>query len=106
MEVKKTMMRIKIRRQWNSYEIATILLESLQDICWDDISGGSSRRAPQQFLHGYVFCNKIDGDFGHSCKHGKWPHYVKVCITKKDNAAEVYQGLLKIAGPRPQKIKP
>ncbi|MGI0062620.1 MAG: hypothetical protein ACREBA_09250 [Nitrosotalea sp.] len=98
-------MKIQIRRQWNSYKIATVLLESLQNIHWDNISGGTSRRAPQQFLHGYVFCTAMEEDFDHACMHGEAPHLIKVCITKKDNTQEAYQDLLKIAGPRSQKIK-
>jgi hypothetical protein len=29
--------------------------------------------------------HQIDGEIGHSCRHGPPPHRIKVCMTKKDN---------------------
>ena len=96
---------IQIRRQWNSYKIATTLLEYLEKFHWDNVSGGVCRQAPQYFLHAQVLCTAIDGDFDHSCEHGPPPHKIKVCIVKKDNK-ESWQELLKLVGtPKPQMKK-
>ena len=39
-------------------------------------------------MHGYVLCDRmIDGELGHSCRHGPAPHRIKICITKKGNEA-------------------
>jgi len=93
---------IKIRRQWNSYRIATTLLEYLEKFHWDNVSGGVCKRSPQYFLHAKVLCTTIVGDFDHSCEHGPPPHEIKVCIVKKDNK-EVWQQLLNLVGtPKPQ----
>ena len=96
---------IRIRRQWNSYNIATTLLEYLENFHWSNVSGGVWKRAPQCFLHARVLCTAIDGDFDHSCMHGPPPHSIKVCIVKKDNK-EVWQELLQLVGtPKPQMKK-
>jgi len=95
-------MKILIRRQWNDFQIAETDFENLESLHWDNISGGVQRRAPQPFIHGYVFCNLIDGEFGHSCMHGDGPHKIKVCITKKGNES-VWSQILEIAGPKPKK---
>ena len=45
---------------------------------------------------------KIEGEIGHSCRHGNGPHWIKVCIVKKDQDPEVWKKILEIAGPKPK----
>jgi hypothetical protein len=97
-----------IRRQWNDYRIGKVRLSQLSNPRWDNISGGAMAPAPQMFIHGYVWCNEVEGEIAHSCSHGAGPHKIKVCVVKKDNEPEVFKRLLEIVGPKPklQKKKP
>lgn len=96
-------MDVQIRRQWNDYRIGTVNLEDIENLCWDRISGGVHNVAPQPFIHGNVYCDKIDGEIGHSCIHGIPPHYIKVCLVKKDNDTKIWNKILEIVGPKPKK---
>ena len=96
-------MIVQIRRHWNDWRIGTCELDDLSDLHWTDTSGGVCCRAPQPFIHAYIWCNKIAGEVAHSCAHGDGPHNIKVCIVKKDNSPEIYTELLAIAGDKPQK---
>jgi hypothetical protein len=95
------MSKVKIRRQWNSWQIAEVDLEDLDGLRWSNMSGGVRARAPQFFVHGYTSCASISGDIAHSCAHGEGPHSIKVCIVKKDQSADVWRKILAIAGPKP-----
>lgn len=95
-----------VRRQWNNWLKGKVKMESLQDLHWDNMSGGVMSIAPQYFIHGYILCTDIiEGEIAHSCAHGEGPHRIKVCIVKKDNDKEIFDELLKIVGPKPKKGK-
>lgn len=90
-------MKIKVRRQWNNWRIAEVDLSDLTNLHWDKISGGVRAPAPRPFIHGNILCDAYNGDLAHSCAHGKRPHLIKVCITKKDNDKEVFAALRQLA---------
>jgi hypothetical protein len=93
--------KVYIRRQWNDWRIGSVQLSQIEGLHWDDYSGGVWKRAPQLFIHGYVYCTDVDGEISHSCLHGPPPHRIKVCVVKKDNAPRVFEMLLAIVGPKP-----
>ena len=95
-------MKVNIKRQWDSYRMGTTELEHLEDLHWDEVSGGVNSFAIQPFIHGYVLCTQIDGEIDHSCQHGPPPHRIKVCMLKKDNDPEVWKEILSLAGSRPK----
>lgn len=91
---------INVRRHWQSYQSASYRLSSIESLHWSAYSGGVVRRAPREFLHGYVMCDgQIGGEVAHSGIHGPCPHRIKVCIVKADNRA-VFPQLLELY-PRP-----
>jgi hypothetical protein len=82
---------VKVRRQYNDFQIATYRLENLEGLHWSDVSGGVQARANRAYLSGYVWCDgAIDGAVAHSCAHGEGPHRIKVCVVKKDNPKAIY----------------
>jgi hypothetical protein len=82
---------ITIRRQWNDWRKATVRLQDLWGFHCDDTSGGVRARSSQMFLHAYIWCTApMEGEISHSCRHGKPPHEIKVCITKADNTKAEY----------------
>ena len=93
---------VRVRRQWNNYRIGEVDLAHLHSIRWDSTSGGVGARTPQPFIHGNTTCTAILGDIAHSCRHGPPPHWIKVCVVKKDNSKEVWQKVNDIAGPKPK----
>src|SRR5580704_13263207 len=95
------MTKINIRRQWNSWRVAEADLDDLSGLHWTSVSGGVCSRAPQPFVHGYVSCANVVGDVAHSCRHGRGPHSIKICIVKKDQPPEVWREILEIVGPKP-----
>ena len=77
-----------IQRQWDDWKEARVRLEDLSGFHWGDISGGVQAVAPRSFIHAYVLCSDfIEGEVAHSCRHGRGPHKIKVCITKSGNEA-------------------
>lgn len=92
---------VRIRRDWNDHRIGTVKWSDLRDSHWDNISGGEQNPTPQPFIHGYVWCDVVQGDIAHSCAHGPGPHNIKVCLVKKDNSREVWGRLSAIVGPKP-----
>lgn len=43
-------------------------------------------RANRFYVHGYVWCDgAVEGEVAHSCRHGRPPHSIKVCIVAVDN---------------------
>ena len=95
---------IKVRRQWNDWQIGSVPWSSLMDPRWDWLSGGVQVRTPQPFIHGYVLCSEVDGELAHSCLHGEGPHRIKVCLVKKDNDSATWKKLLEIVGPKPVRV--
>ena len=92
---------IYIRRQWNDWRIGSVPLSKLHHLAWDECSGGVMTRTPQPFIHGYCWCNEVEGEIAHSCRHGAGPHWIKVCVVKKDNERDAFEQLLEIVGPKP-----
>jgi hypothetical protein len=93
---------VVIRRQWNERRRATYRLSDISQVHWDTISGGVRARAPQPFLHGYVWCDDVlEGELAYSCRHGDGPPQIKVCIVKEDNDPTVFARLVADAGPKP-----
>jgi hypothetical protein len=46
-----------------------------------------------------VWCDAmVSGELAHSCRHGAGPHQIKMCVTKKGNAA-IWSKILKLAEP-------
>jgi hypothetical protein len=86
-------MKVNIRRQWNDWRIAEVDSSDLTNLHWDKISGGVHAPAPRPFIHGFVMCDSYKGELAHSCVHGKGPHLIKVCITKKGNDAKVFSAI-------------
>ena len=80
-----------VRRQPLDTRVVEVKVADLRRPHWSDVSGGVGRRAPRQFVHGYISCDLIpdDADFGHSCLHGPPPHDIKVCVVAKDNSRSV-----------------
>jgi hypothetical protein len=75
-----------VRRQWNDYRQAKVLLDNLENLHWDTMSGGVYAPTPRPFIHGYMRCDQIlSGEIAHSCLHGEGPHRIKVCLTKSSN---------------------
>ena len=50
-------MLVRVRRQWNSLNIATFRLAVLANVHRDSLSGGVLAPTPQPFLHAYVPCD-------------------------------------------------
>lgn len=91
-----------IRRQWNDWRLADVELDKISNLQWSSYSGGVNAPCPQPFVHGYVYCNEIDGEIAHSCMHGPGPHSIKVCLVKKDNP-KIWDKILEIVGPKSKK---
>lgn len=82
--------KVRVRRQWNDWQIIDVPLAALRDFHWRDTSGGVMARSPRPFLHARMWCTEIrDREFPHSCTHGRPPHEILVCIVKKDNPKAV-----------------
>jgi hypothetical protein len=94
--------RVYIRRQVRDWRIGYVSKTEIDGLHWDRVSGGVRVMSPQPFIHGYVSCDRIRGDFGHSCLHGEGPHRIKVLLTKKDNSPEIFDWCLTYAGERPK----
>lgn len=95
---------LRIRRYWSDYLIGTVKFSSVSGLHMDIQSGGYEGGfgvvASRPFLHGYVYCDEIvDGEVGHSCRHGPPPHRIKVCIVQKDNDRAIYRTLRQQAEP-------
>ncbi len=88
---------VVIRRAWNNAgQTAKIPLSKIQGLHWDRRSGGIRSFAPRAFIHGYVICNEYEGNLAHTGVHGKYPHQIKICITKIDNEPGVFQAVKKL----------
>jgi hypothetical protein len=77
------------RRHPNDWQTATYKLADIEELHWNNVSGGVGRRTSHDTLFGYVWCNgAVAGEVAHSCRHGQGPHRIKVCLPKglnKDN---------------------
>lgn len=91
---------VSIKRHPMDWRIGSCSAEYIHGLRWDNISGGVNVRT-RTFLYGYVFCDVIEGEVGHNCRHGIGPHEIKVCIIKKYTKKSVYNSLLEQVGPKP-----
>ena len=83
--------RVWVRRQWNDYRDALYKIDDVDGLHWRSVSGGLNLRSPRPFLMGYVWCDgMLMGELAHSCRHGRGPHKILVCIPKKTNSVEVF----------------
>ncbi len=77
---------VVVRRHWNAWMTATVKLKHLQNLHWDDTSGGVNVRSPHVMMYGYIYCDQIvSGELNHSCAHGPGPHRIKVVVVQVDN---------------------
>lgn len=89
---------VNIRRQPSDPKMGKTLFEYLQDVRWQNTSGGVHAKSGQDLLYGYIYCNQIiEGEIGHSCEHGEAPHYIKVFIPMKDNDKDIIMKLKEMA---------
>ncbi|MBM4248784.1 MAG: hypothetical protein FJ149_05005 [Euryarchaeota archaeon] len=88
-------MKVKIRRQWNDWRVASVDIGKITSLHWDVISGGIGGKAIRPFIMGYVWCDDVEGELAHSCMHGSGPHHIKVTVVKKDNDRVVWDAVLK-----------
>lgn len=71
---------------------------------WSEVSGGVHARSPYAMIHGYMSCDAlISGDLAHSCRHGRGPHSIKICVVRKDNDPAVFKQVSTLAGPKPER---
>lgn len=94
---------VHVRRDWNDHRVGTVRWSDLRSPKWDTVSGGEQNRTPQPFIHAFIWCDLVEGDIAHSCIHGPPPHYIKVCLVRKDNRRDVWNRLSEIVGPKPGK---
>ncbi|MFD5828119.1 hypothetical protein [Lentzea sp. NPDC060358] len=75
-----------VRRQWNNTLSAGYRLADVSEPHWSEFSGGTQTRANRFYVHAYVMCDAaVEGEVAHSCRHGRGPHRIKVCIVAVDN---------------------
>ena len=55
---------VHIRRQWNDWRVGSVPFDELDGLQWDDQSGRIQQRAPQPFIHGYVWCTDMESGAG------------------------------------------
>jgi hypothetical protein len=102
---------VRVRRQWNSDQIASVPLDDLDGFHWNSTGGGWRYNAmgspfggisPRPFLAAYMNClAAVEGGVAHSGFHGDCPHRIKVVIVAKDNPARLMREL-KALYPPPQ----
>ena len=92
---------VRIRRQWNDQRIGKVRWSDISNPRWDVVSGGTQAKAPQPFIHAYVYCDKVEIDITHSYNHGTQPHNIKICLVQKDNSKQVWNYLMKTVGKMP-----
>jgi hypothetical protein len=94
---------IAIKRQPTDYRTGFVLAGSISGLRWDDMTGGVFQRTGV-YPYGYVSCADIvDGEIGHSCRHGQGPHSIKVCVIKKSSHSIAYKKLVEPLGTKPKK---
>ena len=93
---------VYMRRQWNGEKIGSVPFAQFHNPYWDDISGEMMQRAPRSFIHGHVWCTDAQDQIAHLRARKDGPHWIKVCVVKKDNNREIFKHLLEIVGPRPK----
>jgi hypothetical protein len=83
---------VYVRRGPSDWKIGGIRVSSISDLHMSESTGGVLRATGQSFLFGYISCDDIvEGEIAHSCRHGKGPHRIKVCVVQKDNNPDLYR---------------
>jgi hypothetical protein len=101
---------VRVRREWNSDQVASVPAEALTGFHWSSTGGGHRSQAmsasfggisPRPFLVAYMNClAAVEGSVAHSGMNGDCPHQIKVVIVAKDNPAALMR-TLKDRYPRP-----
>jgi hypothetical protein len=94
--------RVIVRPLWNDWRTAECDITAVTEPHWARFSAEGGAPAPRPLLHGFVFCDCLDGDIGHECDPDRAPHRLKVCILKKDNLPAAHHALAELAGLVPQ----
>jgi len=86
---------VRVRRRWNTPELAELSIDKLWDLRFRDDPGGVCRALPRGFLFAYVWCDNLpSGALGHVCRSDPpAPHELLVCILPTDNSSDVYEVL-------------
>jgi len=91
---------VYVRRQPADWRIAAYRLSNISGLRWSDTNGGVRARLSGQFLCGFVRCDQAEsGEVAHSCLHGRGPHSIKVCVTRKGNETVLSELLSRIPKP-------
>jgi len=90
---------VYVRRDWKDRGLGRVRCSDLHAPRWDIMSGGTQVENPLPLLHGYVWCDKVRGQIGHSCAHGPGPHNIKVCMLREDNSGRIWRRLLALTAP-------
>lgn len=93
---------VYIRCRWNDKKTGAVPFGQFHNPYWDDISGEMMHRAPQPFIHGYVWCTDAQDQIAHLRTHEDGLHWIKVCVVEKDNNRGTFKRLLEIVGPKPK----
>ena len=87
---------VTVCRHWRDTQKAQVHIDKLTSLRFDSVAGGAGVMAPRLFLHGCILCTDlVSGEIAHSGRRGPPPHEIIVCITKRDNKAEIYKRLFK-----------
>jgi hypothetical protein len=85
---------VRVRRRWNSNDVAEVPVEALWDVHFRNDAGGVCGAFPRAFLYAHVWCDHVpSGTLGHSCREGPPPHDLLACILPNDNSAPLYESL-------------
>jgi hypothetical protein len=99
--------KLYVRRQWNDYRVGEVSLDAFDDPHWRSRSGGVRASSPRPFIHGYICCDGLTGgEIAHSCTHGTGPHWILVCVVKKDNDPETFELVRQMADKNSRSERP
>jgi len=91
---------VRVRRRWNSNEVAEVSIGALWDFHFRNDAGGVCGAFPRAFLFAHVWCDHLkSGALGHHCREvDPPPHDLLACILPNDNPATLYESLRAKAG--------
>lgn len=73
------------RRPGKTWQTAEYRFQDVEGWHLRVISGGRQTMHKHPEAYGYVMCDAmLQGELGHSCKHGPGPHRILVCISRGD----------------------
>lgn len=78
---------VTVKRGWFSgWRLAKYHFSDIRNLRWSNMSGGVNEILPRTTLMGYVWCDgMLEGELDHSCRHGRPPHEILVCLFKTHN---------------------